>query len=160
MIDSSGSVVEFPMGDGEDYENNNSLFKSNYGNTIFGATTGTFFLSLIILFFGSGALFKERGIHCRLFSILFCPCPNDCINLDIIDLDPQSSLTSSDLNNMEQLPEKGPTAPIDKPNTEVYWYHRRGETKIRLLGSLLEEKHFKSQVATILNITHVISNYT
>ena len=45
-----------------------------------------------------------------------------------------------------------------KPKTEVYWYHRRGETKIRLLGSLLEEKHFKSQVATILNITYVISN--
>ena len=159
MVNGSWSVYGQSKGDGEDYENNNSLFKANYGNTIFGATTGTFFLSLIILFFGSGALFKERGIHCRLFSILFCPCPNDCINLDSMDLDPQSSLTSSDLNNMGQLPEKGPTAPIDKPKTEVYWYYRRGETKIRLLGSLREEKHFKSQVATVLNITRVISHY-
>jgi len=155
----SSNLYGQSKGDGEDYENNNSLFKSNYGNTIFGATTGTFFLSLIILFFGSGTLFKERGIHCRLFSILFCPCPNDCINVDSIDLDPPSSQNSSDLNNIGQIPEEGPTTPFDKPKTEVYWYYRRGEIKIKLLGSLRDEKHFKSQVATILNITHVISNY-
>ena len=145
---------------GEDYENNNSLFKSNYGNTIFGATTATFFLILIVLFFGSGTLFKERGIHCRLFSILFCPCPNDCINVDSIDLDPPSSQNSSDLNNIGQIPEEGPTTPFDKPKTEVYWYYRRGEIKIKLLGSLRDEKHFKSQVATVLNIIRAISKYT
>ena len=145
---------------GEDYENNNSLFKSNYGNTIFGATTATFFLILIVLFFGSGTLFKERGIHCRLFSILFCPCPNDCINVDSVDLDPPSSQNSSDLNNIGQIPEEGPTTPFDKPKTEVYWYYRRGEIKIKLLGSLRDEKHFKSQVATVLNIIRAISKYT
>ena len=100
----------------------------------------------------------EGAIHCRLFSILFCPCPNDCINLDSIDLDTPSSLTSLDLNNMGKIPKDGPTAPFDKPKTESYLYYRRGETKIRLLGSLDEEKHFKSKV--VLNIICVISKYT
>ena len=159
MVNGSWSRYGKLTGDGEDYENNNSLFKSNYGNTIFGVTSGTFFLSLIVLFFGIGTLFKERGIHCRLFSILFCPCPNDCINLDSIDLYPPSSMNNLDLNDMGQIHKDGSTFPFDKPKTEVYWYYHQGETKIWLLGSFREGTDFKSQVATVLNIIRVISKY-
>ena len=154
-IDEGSQKSGYWMGDGEDYENNNSLFKSNYGNTIFATTSATFFLSLIALFFGSGALFKERGIHGKCFGILCCPCPEACINLDNTGLDPPPLLNSSDQDTMgqnisDETPKIGPTSPLDKPKTEVYLYYRQGENKIRLLGTLREENSIKSEVTKVL----------
>ena len=163
-VDGSGRVHHHTMGDGEDYENNNSIFKSNYGNTIFATTTAMFFLSLIVLFFGSRTLFKERGVHGKCFGILCCPCPESCINLDSMDLDPPPLLNSSDQNIMvqnisDESPDVGATFPLDKPKTEVYLYYRRGETKIRLLGTLREETTFKSKVTNTLKCFCSIFNY-
>ena len=118
----------------EDYENNNALFKSNYGNTVFAIITASLFLTLIAVFFGSGTLFKEKGIHCRCLTILCCPFPNPCINISEPEL--ESKVES--------------TTPVEKPKNEVYWYTRRGETKIRLLGSTPEKRSFKSQVSLYL----------
>ena len=114
----------------EDYENNNALFKSNYGNTVFAIITATLSLTLITVFFGSGTLFKEKGIHCRCLTILCCPFPNPCINISEAELDSkEESMTT-----------------LDKPKTEVYWYTHRGETRMKLLGSITENRGFKSQV--------------
>ena len=115
----------------EDFENNNALFKSNYGNTYFAIITFTLSLTLIIVFFGSGALFKEKGIHCRFLTILCCPFPNPCINISESELDPKEEST----------------APLEKPKTDVYWYTRGGETRIRLLGTVTEKRSFRSQVS-------------
>ena len=116
---------------GEDYENNNALFKSNYGNTVFAAISATLFLVLIILLFGSGTLFKEKGIYCRCLTILCCPFPNPCLNI----------------SEAELVSKEESTTPSDKPKTEVYWYTGRGETKTRLLGTISEKGSFKSQVS-------------
>ena len=70
------------------FESNDALFKSNYGNTIFATTTAIFFVVLIILFFGSGKLFQDRGIHCRCLNILCCPCSKSCISLTEPEHDP------------------------------------------------------------------------
>ena len=118
----------------EDYENNNALFKSNYGNTVFAIITASFSLTLIAVFFGSGTLFKEKGLHCRCLTILCCPFPNPCINISELELESKEELTT----------------PLDTPKTEVYWYTRRGETKIRFLGSIPEKLSVKPQVSLYL----------
>ena len=134
------------------YENNDALFKSNYGNTIFAATTAALFLILIILFFGSETLFKVRGIYCRCLNILFCPCPEPCINLTESDLDPSSSFTNSAMttareNVGDDASEEKPVVDLSKPETDRYLYNCCGETKIRLYGySSEKENHSKSQV--------------
>ena len=120
-------------------ENNDALFKHAYGNTIFATVTATFFLLLIILFFGSQSIFIKRGIHCRCLTILCCPCPNPCIKLSASDPDPLTSLTSSNQNiRNEGEGDKVSTdvAPIgvDKPHTDVFLYSRGGESKFNILG--------------------------
>ena len=51
---------------------NDALFKSLYGNIIFAASTAIFFLLLIVIYFNSKSLFKERGVYCTCLTIL-CP---------------------------------------------------------------------------------------
>ena len=106
-------------------ENNDALFKSQYGNTIFATTTAVFFLTLIMLFFGSSALFRYRGIHRRCLTILCCPCPKPCISLTDSDLDPLLALTFSSDNirgaNVEEHVSAGmPKISFDPPhNSDV-----------------------------------------
>ena len=61
-------------------ENNDALFKSQYGNSIFAVTSAILFLILIILFFCSDSIFKNRGMHCKCLFILCCPYPEPCIH--------------------------------------------------------------------------------
>ena len=123
------------------FENNDALFKSEYGNTIFALTSATFFFGLIIIFFGSNNLFREKGIHCRCLNVLFCPCPTSCINLSEPDLDTSSSLNTSDRKTSREkvageASQEETSLDSDRPQTEVYLYSRRGEKKIKLLGTL------------------------
>ena len=125
------------------FENNDALFKSKYGNTIFAMTSATLFLGLIIIFFGSNTLFKEKGIHCQCLNGLFCPCPKPCINLTEPDLDPSSSLTTSGLKTngekvAEQASQEETSVDSDRPQTEVYLYSRRGEKNLNYLAHYLE----------------------
>ena len=137
------------------FENNDALFKSQYGNTVFALTTAIFFLILITLFFGSDTIFRERGIHCRCLTIICCPCPNPCISLTDQDLDPLSLLaTSSQRTSGENIEEHGSTdvnpIGLDPPHTEVYLYNQGGARKITLLGSSSSDtEHANSQVPTI-----------
>ena len=62
-------------------ENNDALFKSRYGNTIFSIVSALSFIVLISIFFFTDKIFNHHGIHCRCFTILCCPCPRSCSNL-------------------------------------------------------------------------------
>ena len=129
-----------------DNENNDALFKSQYGNTIFATTTAIFFLTLITLFFGSDTLFRERGIHCRCLTILCCPCPKPCISLTDSDFNPLSELTFSSDNirgaNVEDHVSTGmPEISFDQPHTEAYLYTERGASKIDLLSCSSRKEH-------------------
>ena len=63
------------------YENNDSLFKTKHGNTLFAIITGSLFLFLIIIVFFTEKIFRKHGIYCKCCSILCCPCPQNCINI-------------------------------------------------------------------------------
>ena len=62
------------------YENNDALFKVNYGNIWFSIITGMLFLFLIIFLFFTNIIFKTHGIYCKCCCILCLPCPQNCIN--------------------------------------------------------------------------------
>ena len=64
------------------YENNDALFKSRHGNSLFAIVSGVFFLFLITLTFFTEKIFKSHGIHCKCFSVLCLPCPSNCVNLN------------------------------------------------------------------------------
>ena len=121
-------------------ENNDALFKSQYGNTIFAATSIIFFLVLITIFFGSSFIFGERGFHCRCISILCCPCPQPCVHY--IDQDSSStSLTISpaDCNMNQRLQEEVCSSNESETqdgqtHTMVYLYRDRGEKITVLFG--------------------------
>ena len=138
------------------FENNDALFKSKYGNTIFAMASATFFLVLIILFFGGETLFKERGFHCHCLNIICCPWPKPCINLTEPDLDSPSSLAASEertsgQNIGKQACQEEQSIHPDRSPTEVYFYIRGGETKFTLLGkSYGNDNHSKSQVLIYL----------
>ena len=74
--------------------------------------------------------FGDHFVENVEFQILCCPFPNPCINMSEAELDSK---------------EESMTA-LDKPKNEVYWYTRRGETRIRLLGSIPQICGLKSQV--------------
>ena len=151
---------------GVSYENNDALIKHPYGNTIFSITTGTFFLMLIVFFFGSQNIFKERGIHCRCLNILCCPCPGPCIRLTKSNFDPSSSDRTSakqpaDEDIEKHVPSEKPADDVEQPHTEIYLYRRKficvEETKSFLLGqSSKPSEDFKSSV-TIIFIIEFIS---
>ena len=63
------------------YENNDALFKHNFGNSIFAIASGTFFLVLIVFVFFTERIFKNHGIYCKFCNILCSPCPQSCFNL-------------------------------------------------------------------------------
>ena len=140
------------------FENNDALFKSKYGNTIFAMASATFFLVLIILFFGGETLFKERGFHCRCLNVICCPWPKPCINLTEPDLDSPSSLAApeektSGQNVEKQASQEEQSIHPDKSPTEVYLYIRGGETKFTPLGkSYGNDNHSKSQVRIYLTL--------
>ena len=63
------------------YETNDSIFKSNYGSSLFAITSGALFLILIIFVFLSENMFGNFGMYCKCCSILCIPCPNNCLLL-------------------------------------------------------------------------------
>ena len=126
-------------------DNNDALFKSQYGNSIFASTTAIFFLLLITLFFGSDTLFRERGIHFRCLTILCCPSPKPCINLTDSDLDPLPLLTASTQSTSGENTDEHRSTEVnpiglDSPHTEVYLYTQRGACKTKLLGERAEKQ--------------------
>ena len=142
------------------FTTDDALFKSNYGNTIFALATATIFLTLIIFFFRSQNIFKERGIHCRCLNILCCPCPEPCIKLGNSSLDSSSSLNSlaqqlPDKNIETHLPSEKLADDNEQPHSEIYLYRRKfvcvEERKFQLLDKLpTNNKNSQFSVTIIL----------
>ena len=63
-------------------ENSDAIFKHPLANTIFGGCFSSLFLILMFMYFGTGRLFKDNGLHCGICNILCCPCPGPCIYID------------------------------------------------------------------------------
>ena len=119
------------------YENNDALFKSPQGNTIFSITCSTLFFILILIFFGTKSLFKNRGIHCRCLYVLCCPCPDPCIHYS----EPPSSTQTKGIispvkndANDESLGEEEISVQDSKSHTEIYLYKNKGGQKRWLVG--------------------------
>ena len=122
-----------------EFEANDALFKSKYGNIIFASSTITICLTTITFFFGSGWFFRNRGIHCRFLTFLCCPCPAPCISYtgklaasSSKSEAPEQSITGENIE--EQISTQKQSMKINLPHTDVYFYTKRSESKIRLLG--------------------------
>ena len=110
-------------------ENNDALFKSRNGNTIFSIVSGLSFFFLISVFFFTDKIFKYQGIYCKCFTILCCPCPRSCSKLseqsfptDASELNPglpenRFDIEESELEEMSFVNEK-----ID---TQILLYTRK-----------------------------------
>ena len=85
------------------YENNDALFKSNYGNSLFAIVSGVGFFLLIMFAFFTDTIFKSKGMYCKCCSILCLPCPQNCFILSNT-LNPPIPLTSqADIVNESAL---------------------------------------------------------
>ena len=120
-------------------EANDALFKSRYGNMIFASSTITICLTIITFFFGSGWFFSKRGFHCKFLTFLCCPCPAPCISYtsqlaasSSKPETPEQTITRKNTEQRTSTPEQ--SIKMNLPHTDVYFYTKRGENKIRLLG--------------------------
>ena len=126
------------------YENNDALFKSRYGNSIFAITTGGVFFFLIMLTFFTDKIFKKGGIYCKCFSILCFPCPNNCLDLDSEMPHSQPVQTNpiipnnDDESDMEQIDPNEEAKEDKKPYIQIYIYPKRKKKSLRG-NSLLEQ---------------------
>ena len=64
------------------YENNDALFKSSHGNSLFAVTSFVFFFFLIILTFFTDKIFKRLTVYCKCLCTPFPACPNNCFDLN------------------------------------------------------------------------------
>ena len=118
---------------------NDALFKSLHGNTIFATSTAIFFLTLIVIFFNSKSLFKERGIRCKCQTILCCPCPNPCISYTDLSLEsnapcPDPCKSEEEETVKEPAKKEQQETTLNEPANEVYLYTRKGIKKFHLFG--------------------------
>ena len=126
------------------FENNDALFKSRYGNSLFAITTGGVFFFLIMLTFFTDKIFKQGGIYCKCFSILCFPCPNNCLDLDS-DMSLSQPVQTSPImpNNdgepkMEQIGTDEESKENKKPDIQIYNYPKR-KRKVAERHSLPEQ---------------------
>ena len=91
-------------------QDNNALFKSPYGNTIFAIATFSFYLFLMTIFFAWDKIFKEDGLLCTLFKSIPNPFPNPCCNPQSEDSDPSSSNDEEDRGQEFELVIREPSS--------------------------------------------------
>jgi len=99
------------------------------------------FASLITLFFFTDKIFKNYGMYCRCFSILCCPCPQNCSDLTSQFSSSLNLQTAPNPNEDEHLHGESNSVKISKENEEpdiqAFFYTR--ENKLMLFGKLLSE---------------------
>ena len=130
---------------------NNALFKSPYGNTIFAITTFIVFLFLTVFVFQNENMFINRELYCKVCNTFCWPCPQPCLS-------PQMSSTnssSSDVNQPEETEVLNGEPIIDEnakdtdPHTVVYYYRKEGESKLWFAGKPKKDEHIPIQVVEI-----------
>ena len=80
-------------------QDNNSLIKYPYGNTIFAIATFSLYLFLMTIFFAWDKLFKDDGLICTLCKRICPPCRNPCSKPQ--SEEPNPSTAAADENNEE-----------------------------------------------------------
>ena len=146
------------------FENNDALFKSRYGNTLFAAISCFLFVFLIVIFFFTHKIFKNNRIYCKCFTILCCPCPTNCSNLSGQLFQPKTSESNSnspendctqEVSELEQVSKRNQT-----PVTQIFLYTRQG--KVWLKGKpLADNLTALNQVSKYLHLitVHKILKY-
>ena len=141
------------------YENNDALFKSKNGNSLFALISGVFFFFLIIFTFFTDKIFKNRAIYCKCFSILCCPCPNNFLNLNPTMITTQHFVPSSPLQNnptsakIDQDPKMIEMDSEEQPEVakrsliQIYVYSK--DKAIRITGKQKEQKRMEQRKVTI-----------
>ena len=102
------------------WENNNALFKSPYGNTIFAVTSCLFFFLLILTFFCIKPSLKNHDVHCRFLYCLCFPCFKRCIHYSDPNLLTQSNEIAQPINDNQQ---------IEESHAEIYNYKNKENRK-------------------------------
>ena len=64
------------------WENNDALFRSSYGNSLFAIISFVFFFFLILLTFFTDKIFKVFGEYCKCLCTPFLSYPNNCFDLN------------------------------------------------------------------------------
>ena len=64
------------------WENNDALFKSSYGNSLFAVISFHFFFFLILLTFFTDKIFKRLNVYCKCLCTPFLACPNNCFDIN------------------------------------------------------------------------------
>ena len=112
------------------YESNDALFKNRLGNSIFALTSGVFFLLLIIFTFLPDMIIENQDIHCKCFSILGFPGPDNCLNFYseiIVSKDLQRGPSTSRNNKESNLVQVSSTEPAKDSKVsliELYTYSK------------------------------------
>ena len=130
-------------------EFNDAIFKHRFGNTAFSLICLVFFSIIIALFFYSDKIFVRNGIHCRVFNILFCPCPNSCLiyhpdfesdtkpfesNIETSKTGDDTRHVNSPASRLSLLDDKS------RSNTLIYCYSNKGTYKSWIAGNPVKRK--------------------
>ena len=119
-------------------ENNDALFKSPYGNSIFAVTSSLFFFLLILTFFCTNLLFKHCGTHCKFLYCICLPCPDPCIYYS----DPNPPTQSNEIDQTINV-----NQPIEEPHTEIHLHKNQGyRRKLQVGHPNSSDEHISLQV--------------
>ena len=131
------------------YENNDALFKSRFGNSIFAVISCVFFFCLIILFFMTDRIFKNCGMYCRCFSIMCFPCPQNCSNLSNQLPSTQNFEFHHSSNGKEvDLDSKEKFAEDENETTHIFVYTR--DSKIWFKGEAVNKEEILEEKVIIM----------
>ena len=130
---------------------NDSLFPSQNGNTLFAIISFLISFTIIAFFFCSDILFKDQGVYCKCFHILFFPCPNNCIHYSEHESD---SVLAEEIPGIESSTNtRPPIKDYSKQNkqtlelhTEIYHYKKGRKTWTMERPILTEEKIFQVRI--------------
>jgi hypothetical protein len=62
------------------FQNNDTLFKHQYGNITFATAMIVVSSILLLVFFTTKRLFRNKGVYCKVLNIMCCPFLNPCLN--------------------------------------------------------------------------------
>ena len=125
-------------------QQNTALFKSPYGNISFSTLLLVFFSIVILLFFFNEKIFSARGVHCRVFDILCCPCPDPCLITEPISerdtplsntVDQIESSNSITMRSSKAVSESTFNKEIARDQNSIDLYKNGGDVKTWLIGT-------------------------
>ena len=144
------------------YENNDALFKSRHGNSLFAISTGLFCLCIITLTFFSSIIFKNHGIYCKCFSVICIPCPNNCVNLNSEMYTSSSPPVEFNESNDEQQPKVEEPIFYEKTNDvadpRIHMYLYSNGRPILLKGKKSQPEEIELKQVNFINVRNITTS--